>query len=301
MAALIGCGVLWRWVMPGGADVDITRKVMINLVYYLLLPALVLSVLWRAPLGVDSLHIALLAALGVFVGLFLGWLSCRVIKSDKKVIGAVILAAGFPNATYLGLPVLEATFGDWSRGIAIQYDLFACLPLVLSVGVLIARHYGAGEAEDHPSMWRGLVKVPPLWAAAIAIGLNLSGVPMSDFMDEFLQRLGQGVSLLMLISLGMSLSWDRHAWNNLPTVVPVAAIQLIAVPLVVWLMALLIGVDTKLFAPIVVESAMPSMVLGLMLCERYGLNSGVYASAVTVSTAVSFFTLGFWFEFLSVS
>ena len=35
----------------------------------------------------------------------------------------MILAAGFPNVTYLGLPVLEQTFGSWARSVVIQIDL----------------------------------------------------------------------------------------------------------------------------------------------------------------------------------
>ncbi len=70
--------------------------------------------------------------------------------------------------------MLEHTFGSWARSIAIQYDLFACTPLLLSVGILLARNYGNHE-ETEP-VWQTLLKVPPLWAALAAIGLNLGEV-----------------------------------------------------------------------------------------------------------------------------
>ena len=57
MAGLILCGLGWRLFKPAGLEPVQTRKVLTSLVYYLLLPALVLSVLWSAPLGLDSVRI----------------------------------------------------------------------------------------------------------------------------------------------------------------------------------------------------------------------------------------------------
>jgi predicted permease len=298
MAGLIACGVVWRVVNPGSIDVEVMRRALTSLVYNLLLPALVLSVLWRAPLDGNTLVISFLAASGVLTGVLLGWISCRLCGSPHVVTGAVILAAAFPNATYLGLPVLEASFGSWARAVAIQYDLFACLPLLLTLGILIARHYGS--EKDHDSLLKGLIKVPPLWAAIVAAILNLTGVPLPAFGEEWLSRLGVGVSVLMLISLGMSLRWNEEAKKYLPVVFPVALIQLVLMPAMVWFVSHLFDLPPLLLSSIIIEAAMPSMVLGLVICDRYGLNVNVYASAVTVSTALSLFSLSMWFTVLGV-
>ena len=65
MAALIVCGVLLRFFKPSGMDPDSVRRVITGLVYILLLPALVLSVLWKTHLGLETFEIALVAAVGV--------------------------------------------------------------------------------------------------------------------------------------------------------------------------------------------------------------------------------------------
>ena len=39
---------------------------------------------------------------------------------------------------------------------------------------------------------------------------------------------------------------------------------------------------------------MPSMVLGIVFCDRYLLDSALYAMTVTVTTALSLITLPFW-------
>src|SRR5690606_33557692 len=108
------CGVLWRAFRPLGLEADGVRRSLTGVVYVLLLPALVLSVLWRAPMGVDSLRIAGLATLGVLGGLALAWLWYRRVRTARPLMGAMLLAAAFPNATYMGLPVLEAALGPWA-------------------------------------------------------------------------------------------------------------------------------------------------------------------------------------------
>ena len=292
MAALIACGVIWRLLRPGGLDADNTRHVLTSLVYYLLLPALVLQVLWKAPLGLSSLGIAASAAVGVVVCILLSTLICRSCRHDGKITGAVVLAASFPNATYMGLPVLESLYGDAGRSIAIQYDLFACTPLLLTVGILIARIYG--QSDDQAPLWQSLLKVPPLWAALFGVLLNLSGIGMPVAVEQWMEMLAAGVIPLMLFSLGLSLRWDTLDRSRLPTVIPIVILQLLIAPLVVWGVARGIGLEGVILNGTVLEAAMPSMVLGIVLCDRYGLHTGLYAAAVTLTTLLSLFTLPAW-------
>lgn len=297
MAGLILCGVIWRILKPAGlAPVD-TRKVLTTLVYYLLLPALVLSVLWRAEIGTSSLQIAGLAAFGVLLGIALGLLSCRICKNQRAESGAIILAIAFPNVLYLGLPVLEATFGQekllWSRSVAIQYDLLACSPLLFTVGILLASRFG--NATNYTFTWyRELLKIPALWAAFVAVILNVADVPMPTSIYDFLSLLARGVVPLMLFSIGLSLTWSADRWRSLPSLIPVVLFSLILIPAVIYITAGVMGVQGDLRAAIVLEAAMPSMILGIVICDRFNLDSTLYAAAVTVTTSLSIISLPIW-------
>lgn len=305
MGVLIGAGVVLQWMRPGGRDPELLRRGLTDIVYYLLLPALVLDALWRTELGWDSARIAWLAAAGVVAALGLAAMGCRVCRVPAPTRGALLLAAAFPNVTYLGLPVLEATFGPWARGVAIQYDLFACTPLLLTVGILIAQKLGTAADGVHANsigatdrLLRPLLQVPALWAALLAIGLNLSGVTSPEVVSSLLRLLGNAVAPLMLIALGLGLRWLGADPQQLVRVLPVLLIQLLVMPLVVWGLALASGLDQRLLAPVVLEAAMPSMVLGMVICDRYGLDTAFYATAVTLSTALSLVSLPFWYRVL---
>ena len=297
MAALIACGVIWRIIQPYGLDADHCRKVITQLVYTLLLPALVLHVLWLSPLGADSARLSLSAMGGILLALALACLAYRIGKTDSRIAGALVLAATFPNATYMGLPVLEQLLGPWAKTIAIQYDLFACTPLLLTVGIIVARTYGE-DRNSQGNLVVDLLKVPPLWAALLAVVLNVSGTPMPEWIDGWLQLLSTPVVPLMLIAVGMSLTWSAWQPQYLPLMLPVIAIQLIITPLLVFEVAQLAGLEGDYLVGTVIEAAMPAMVIGLVFCDRYNLHAGLYAIAVTLTTALSLFTIPFWFNYL---
>ena len=295
MAALIAGGVAWRWLRPGGLDADSVRGAITALVYYLLLPALILSVLWQAPLGAESLRIALAAGVGIIAMLGLAWAILRLAGAPAAMTGTLLLAAAWPNATYLGLPVLEAAMGDWARRIAIQYDLFACTPLLMTVGILIARHYG--DRDDGGHAVTALLRVPPLWAAFAAAGLNAAGVPPPPALMDLLGDMGDGVPALMLLALGMSLTWVGWHRALVPALALVLILQLGLQPLVVAEAAEATGLTGAPLRGVILEGAMPTMVLGVVLCDRYGLDTGLYAQTVTVSTVASLATTPLWFAF----
>jgi len=297
MAGLIVCGIAWRLLRPGGLDPVQTRKVLTALVYYLLLPALVVSVLWNAELGRATLMIASSGAAAVVLGWLLGLFLCRLCASRPNVAGAMILAAAFPNVTYLGLPVLDATFGHWARGVAVQIDLFACTPLLFTLGVLIATRFGTPASGPQGPLAQ-LLRIPALWAAVAASALNLSGAAMPAALEGLLGRLESGVVPLMLISLGLSLEWSGAQWKRLPMVIPVAVLRLLVVPAAIALLTTAIGLQGETRSAVVLETAMPSMVIGIVFCDRFNLDTALYAAAVTLTTLLSAVTLPLWYRWL---
>ena len=296
MFALIGLGLGWSFVNTGEVSNKTIRKVLTDVVYYLFLPALVLNVLWSASLGLDTIKISISAATGVILAMLLSIFICRRCRTKKNVVGAVLLAAAFPNATYLGYPLLKSTLGDWAGPIAIQYDLLACTPLLLTVGIMLAAHFGDKGEKPHP--FYTLIKVPPLWAAAIAILLNMSHIDSPEWLQGLLTMMGSAVIPLMLIAIGLALKQGFAETRYLLTVIPVVFIQLLIMPLTVWGMSHLLNMNSDLMTAVVLEAAMPSMALGVVLCDRYGLNTGVYAASVTTTTLLSLFTLPAWYQLL---
>ncbi len=296
MAALIVAGSLWRPLQPMGLEADTVRRSLTTLVYILLLPALVLEVLWKAPIGVDSLRIILMAAIGVISAIALSILIYRPGWLPKESRGAMIIAASWANVTYLGLPVLEQTFGPEYRSVALQYDLLSNTPLLLTLGILIAQQHGEGVGQG---ALHEIARVPAFWAALAAITLNLNQIPIPQMVETTLQLLGNSVPPLMLLALGLGLRWDTLHWRTLPILLPVLLLQLLITPLLIYWTSLGVGLEGDLRTAVILEAAMPTMVLGMVICDRYKLDTALFAAATTISTALSLFTLPLWYSWLS--
>ncbi len=296
MTALMLLGASWRVFSPNQLQADQTRLVLTTTVYYFFLPAMVLSVLWQAELGKQSLQYSLLGCLSILVGIVLSWLLAKLFRFKKPQTGALILAAAYPNVTYLGLPVLEQTFGSWARSVVIQIDLFAAAPMVFSLGIAIARHYGQDHAADQGKSWLGFFNAPPFWAALIAVLLNKTGVPAPSWLLGLLDKMSSAVAPLMIFSLGLALSWRGVPLRNLSYIAPVAIIKLLLLPIwAIWMVNWLdLAQDYR--AAAVMDIAMPSMVLGIVFCDRYQLDSALYAATVTITTALSLLSLPFWYS-----
>lgn len=299
MSLLIACGTFWQMYAPKHIPSLAHRRALTDLVFYILLPALVLDVIWRAPLDSSSLQISLMAMSGLATGAILMWVMLRFFKASKKQTGALMLAATFPNSTYLGLPVLDQVLGSWSNSTVLQYDLFACTPILLTLGILLARHYGNDDVEVHPV--KELLKVPPLWAVTFAITLNLLNIEQPDIIHSGLSVLAGGVVPLMLIALGMSIRWQSLRLRFFPLLMPVVLISLFLVPASVYFISSAIGMAQHLSTVVTLVAAMPTMVFGIVICERYQLDSELYAAAVTLTTITSLLTLPLWFQWLPAS
>lgn len=301
MALLIAVGIAWQRFAPTHMAALSHRRALTDLVFYILLPALVVDVLWRAPLDADTFSIQLTAISRLGIAAFLMWTCLQLFKRYSPIPraqqGALMLAATFPNATYLGLPVTSEVLGDWAQEMVLKFDLFACTPILLSVGMLMAQAYGPVENRSNPL--RALLRVPPLWALLIACILNLTQTPQPEMLAHALHTLAGGVVPLMLIALGMSIRWDTFNIALLPKLLPVALIGLLIAPLSAMLIAESLGLGGHTLTAVTLLSAMPTMVFGVIICERYQLDGALYAAAVFSTTLLSLFTLTAWFHFLT--
>jgi len=264
-------------------------------VYYFLLPALVLHVLWKANIGWQTLRYSALGCSTIILGVVLSWVFIRLGRFNNPQAGAVVLAAAFPNVTYLGLPVLEQAYGAWSRSVVIQLDLFAAAPLVFTLGISLARYYGV-DSDGKRKSWLGFLNAPPFWAAFVAVTLNLNHIAPPQWLAGLLEKLSSAVAPLMIFSLGLALSWQAIRLRNLPYIVPIVALKLLLLPWAAMYIADAVQLKGQFKAAAVLDLAMPSMLLGVVFCDRYRLDSSLYATAVTFTTGLSLLSLPYWFE-----
>ncbi|MCK7579357.1 MAG: hypothetical protein MZV65_28955 [Chromatiales bacterium] len=139
------------------------------------------------------------------------------------------------------------------------------------MGVFIARHYGDGDQVRPDSIVRALFNNPPLWSALAGLLLNFNGAPPPPWLEQLLGKLSAAVVPLMLISLGLGRTVEFLAMGQNATDRVSARFQTRRRTAIRCRARLRLGFSGDTFTALVLEAAMPSMLLGVVYCDRYRL------------------------------
>jgi len=93
----------------------------------------------------------------------------------------------------------------------------------------------------------------------------------------------------MIFSIGLALSLPKvgHAYAIIPAVI----IKLAIVPFFSFLAAAMLGLSGDALASCLIEGAMPTMVLSLLIAAKFKLDVSLAAFLIVVTTVLSFFSL----------
>ncbi len=299
---LMGFGVLWQF-FPSLPDRTQIRSAIGAIVLNVFLPALSFHVLYNAPLNAELWIVPTTSIIVCLSTLLVAWLCYRAIfslsagKLSSISVGALLLGSAWCNATYLGLPTVTLLLGEDYARIPILYDLLAITPLLLTVGASLGAFYGASELkQDARSSLLSIVKLPPLWAAVLGVVLNAFQLPLPQMFLNACKIAGSAVAPVMIFSVGLALRFSSP--KSLIWILPALILKLVFAPTVAYFTAQTLGLSGNAFAATVLEAAMPTMVLTMVIADKFKLDSELLAQTIAVTTILSFLTLPFLWRWL---
>ncbi|MGD1075078.1 MAG: AEC family transporter [Thermodesulfovibrionales bacterium] len=294
-AFIIASGAVCRRLRIGGLDADSLRQAIGALVFNIFLPALCIKIIVTTTLDMETFLIPVTACVATVTGLVLSFgvytLLGKALHIEQAQKGVLILASTFGNVTYLGLPVLTGLFGSEAAKYALFYDLLATTPLLWLVGAPLASRYGEGKRYEIRESLRTIGAFPPIWGICAGILIKLTGLPFPPVVLKPVSMLGDLVVPLMIFSIGLALSLPKvkHAYVLAPAVI----IKLAIIPFISYQTASILGVRATALASCLIEGAMPTMVLSLLIAARFKLDESLAAFLIVVTTLLSFATLPF--------
>lgn len=262
------------------------RKVINKLIINLTLPLFIFNVFLKAPLELELLKIPALAWL-VMVGAGLLAFAASFWVNKPSLKGGFFLVAVLGNTGYLGYPLTNLLYGEKALSPAIFYDVFGTVLFTFTLGLLVAQHFGG--RREKLNLFKEIFSFPPIIALLLGLVFNLSGIHLPEFLSLTLKTLGEVSIPLMMISIGLSL--ELAIFTFLPLILLVLLIKLIFSPFLAHYFSLLIGLEENLYKVGLLEASMPSMMLSLIIGERYSLDIEFIASAIFFTTLFSFLTI----------
>ena len=292
--AIVVLGVLLRrarWVQ------EQAEESLFNLVIKVLTPCLILDSVAGNPalreegnivfaplagFGLTLLGIATAYGVGRLIGLRVG-----------SGLRTFALTVGIANYGYLPLPIMEALFGPESRGLLLVHNM-GVEAAIWTGGVLVV------SGVSWRAGWRRLLNAP-LLALVVALVLNLSGwTPLvPDAVWSGIRLLGACAIPLGLLMTGVSVQPHLDDPGKLwaPRISLGACLVRVAVlPLVFLAVAKFAPVSVELKRVIVVQGAMPTAVISIIIARVYGGQPLTAVQIVLVTTALALFTIPFWLQ-----
>ncbi|MCS7000736.1 MAG: AEC family transporter [Bacteroidota bacterium] len=290
VVGFVGAGILWRAIRLFPAAEQL-RQVIATAVFMFFLPVLTFRSMLHAPLGSVLWQIPLVAASSIIGTALTGWLLCRTTSLAPPAAAAFVLTSAWGNVTYLGIPLLRATIAPEATYVAVLFDFAASTPLLWTLGVGLI-HVIAGPPKDVRISRLHWLAIPPLWAAIAGLSMQALGIALPAMFDRILEIIAAAVIPLMMFALGLSLRWEYlRQWRML---VPVATLKLLVAPAIATVVSLAVGLGGIALRAAILEAAMPTMMLTLVVAERYHLESERVAAAIAVTTITSVVTLPLW-------
>ncbi len=289
---VIGVGVFvrrWHWI-EGEAETSLIRLV-VNVCY----PCLI----FESVAGNAGLREPGNLLLPPLIGFGVTWLVIHVGLVVAKGIGLHVgsglrtfaLAVGVTNYGYLPLPIMEGIWGPESRAVLMVHNVGVEIA-IWTVGLLVL------SGESLRVGWRRLVS-PIVVTLGLGVACNLTGLTphLPKVFTDVVHVLGACGIPLGLIMTGVSLASfvDRPRELFDPKVSLAAlALRLLFVPVLFILLARYLPCTVELKRVIIVQGAMPTAMVSVIIARLYGGNPRTAVQIIFATTAVGIFTIPLW-------
>ena len=291
LVALIGLVVLLR---KKGVIADDSGPQFAKLVTQFTLPALIFFSLARTTLVWDQAYLALVMLAAEILCLGLAWFIGRGLKLAPPQMGAFILVCGFGSSSLLGYAFISELFpGDTAAIVeAVIISELGVGPALFTIGVMIAIYYGAQSVSSAQRFKAAMAFFKsPIFFSVVA-GLAWSAlklpcdIPVISTIFDGLKVIGAANTLMVALTVGVMLHFQELKEVALMAAI-VIVIKLVLKPIMVWLPTLAMPFSATQVHILVLEGAMPSAMLTVVLSATYGCDAKLASKLVFATTIVS--------------
>lgn len=285
IALFIGLGLLFRRIK---AFPEQTAQVLNMFALYVALPAVILLKVPQlnfsgdmiVPALVPWVMLALSAALILAAGRKFGW--------SRETTGVLLLIVPIGNTSFMGVPMVNAFFGEQGIPYLIIYDQIGTMLIFAVYGSIVLAMYGREGSVNVMEVAKRALLFPPTLALLVGLLLRFWSYPAP--LVQGLQNLSGMLTPLVMTAIGFQLR-IRLTPSVLRPLGVGLMIKLAIAPLVALLGCRLLGLDTLAADIAIFEAGMPPMVTAGALAIAAGMIPELAAALVSLGMALAFVTL----------
>ena len=256
-----------------------------RLCYVLFIPALIILVLWRAPLETVPWKIGLTLLVAQVVLAALGLVTLFWKSFHRPAVGCIVQSNSRWN-TFIALTITGVLFGE--TGVALTAICAAVMiPLANILSILAFTYFGHNETGVRRNPFAELLRNPLVIACIIGAALNVSGLEPAGLPVTILELVSEPAMALGLMTVGAGIDIQELRRAGIRTFfwswVRLFGLPLVAVPFAFFVL----GVTGIPLVVIAICTSTPTAVNGYILAKQMGGDAPLMANLIATQTVFS--------------
>lgn len=267
-----------------------SKKSLSNILVYVVVPCMIINsfiATYDDSILENLLWSFLVSFILLVLGIVISFIICIKYKTSDKPI--LLFGLMFSNASYMGIPLIQALFGDigviYASGFLTLFNV-----LLWTVGYMVV-----SKTFNIKSTLISILKTPIIYSLIIGLLIFIFQIPIPNIIKTPLSLLGNMNTPLSMLVTGMiigssnifNVMKNKYVWLNV-------GFRLLLIPLVclgvTYLLSFLpISKDVLKIAFILM--ATPSAAITSIFAIKFNYNEDVAAGVVIISTILSIITL----------
>ncbi|MCP3386791.1 MULTISPECIES: AEC family transporter [unclassified Bradyrhizobium] len=198
------------------------------------------------------------------------------------------MAAAMTNTGFVALPILHAIYGQPAVLPAAVATVFVAA-VMFPITVILLERDARGPAQS-----AGLVKQillnPMVLSTLIGLVWAITGLPIPAAVAAYLNIIAAALTPCALFAIGLGLSVEGLR-SNLGASFALAAVKLVLMPLLVYGLCVIIGLNPLYTVAAVICAAVPTAKTVYVLSHEHKVEEKLVAATVSVTTMLSVATL----------
>jgi predicted permease len=261
-------------------------------------PALVIASLMHLKIGEQSYtELILLNSVYVVISTLLAFPISKLLGLSSKMRQSLFLILPFGNIAYLGMPVLQNSFGDEILPVAAIISAVYVFWL-LTLSIILIEIFGDDKIKPR-KLLLNLAQNPLLISVFIGLAIVLFKIELPSVLSKTIQLFADSVTAVVLFSLGIFMGIQKRGnlkeWYG---VIGWVAFTMLVFPFAFSAILNLFQIDSELVKSSVIDAAMPLGLTPYAISVQYKLNTTLIARIVVLGTLLSLIIIPFWITFL---
>ncbi len=271
-------------------------NILNKFVIYISLPAMIVFQIPKLTLSFDILVPVIVAWVCIIItGIFI-FIVSRALNFSKEITGCLLLVGTLGNTSFLGIPIVNAYFGETALPYVIVYDQVGSFLALATLGTFVASYYSSKSDVSFKIISIRVLTFPPFLSLIFA--LFLIDVEFPAVVDNVLSTFANTIVPIALVAVGLQLKLKLPADEIKPFGIAISTKLLIS-PILAYLLCHILSWDNQVALVSIMEAGMGPMITAGAVASLAGLSPRLTSAIVGYGIVFAFLTTGVIFNLIS--